>query len=758
MANLAWLRIPAEMRGLRQWAVSTLKPTGDGKVDKAPRHPVTHILADSTNPATWGTFEEAMNSGMPAIGFMLATSDPFVVIDLDVKDATNAPNDPQRWTTPEQVERHRKIYGALDSYSELSQSGRGCHIILRGHIGGGMNRDAVEIYDQERYIICTGNITRDSPVRAHDELLARLVEEMGGVRQEHDLPESAAERYTDAEILDKASHAKNGEKFKELYFKAPGPNDDWSQRDASLAQIIAFYTRNHEQALRLFRGSALYRPNAKGKSPQHYEEYYLLGRTFARAWRAEQARDANVEHGRQLAAAAMTKPASSVTKVPDFPPGLIGKVADYIYRAAPRPVKEIALAGALAFAAGLMGRQYNVGGTGLNLYVVLLAETGRGKESAPSGIEALVKAVRSNMPAVDIFIGPGALGSGQALIRALDKNPAQVSMLSEFGHMLRAITDKRASALDVKMRQVLLSLFSKSGKGQMLRGTAYSDTDKNTKDIESPAFSFLGDTTPEAYYSCFTSGMVGEGLLPRFLSITYDGPRVPPNETPWSAPSAELVEHLGSVVAAVIQMQHNNTWVDVGFSVEAKNLDRQFDQYCDDRINEPGVGAMAEVWNRAHLKMRRVAALLAVGRNHLAPLISVEDVEWAIQVVRADIETLESTVSTGDVGEGEARKAPAVVKAIKDYLQMPVDKREKTYKVPKALLGEPLIPYGYFRRRFKQHSSFLQDPRGLAFAIKAALQDAVDMGLLQKLSDEQKALKVGARCEGDVYCLGENFE
>lgn len=761
MAKLDWLRLPAEMRQRKQWAVATLSPIpGEAdKVDKIPRHPVSRLKADSTDPNTWGTFEEAVNSGCAGIGFMLTADDPFVVIDLDDKGDL----------TEEQRARHRKIYEAFDSYAELSQSGKGVHIILRGHVGGGLNRDRVEIYDQERFIICTGNIIRNQEVRDHRELIDRLVHEMGGVTQTgtQDLPESSPERMSDDEVIAKAETARNGEKFKDLFYRKPAPGEDWSHRDASLAQIIAFYTRNHDQALRIFRRSALYRPHDKGKNPQHYESYYLLGKTFARAWRAEIVRDADLDHGKRLvtgllaprsSAAPEAPPVRSVSPVPEFPEGLVGKVAHYILRSAQRPVHEIALAGGLAFVAGLCARQYNVSNTGLNLYIVLLAETGRGKEAAASGIETLVNTLRTKVPSIETFMGPGGYASGQALVRALDSNPCLFSTLGEFGHMLRTITDKRASASDVKLRQVLLNLFSKSGKNQKLRATAYSDTDKNTQDVEAPAFTFLGDTTPEAYYASFSSGLIGEGLLPRFLTITYDGPRVPTNEAPRIDVPPDLGDHLASLVTSVLNLQQTNNFVDVGLTPEAGTLDKEFDQYCDARINEPGANAMAEVWNRAHLKMRRVAAVLAVGRNHMAPQIGLNDVDWAIRLIKADIENMAAKVESGDVGDGESRRAPAVELAIRDFIKMPTSKKASTYKVPQAIVNEPIIPYGYFRRRFKHHQSFQSDPRGMVQAIKSAVADAVELGLLQKLSQEQIILKVGPRADGDYYAIGPNFE
>ena len=69
------------------------------------------------------------------------------------------------------------------------------------------------------------------------------------------------------------------------------------------------------------------------------------------------------------------KPSKDVYSVP---PGLVGEIAQFIYAQAPRPVPEISLAGALGMIAGIVGRAYNISGTGLNQYTLLLAPTGTG--------------------------------------------------------------------------------------------------------------------------------------------------------------------------------------------------------------------------------------------------------------------------------------------------------------------------------------------------------------------------------------------
>src|SRR5690606_12071521 len=50
----------------------------------------------------------------------------------------------------------------------------------------------------------------------------------------------------------------------------------------------------------------------------------------------------------------------------ELPPGLVGEIAQYIYQSSIRPVPEISLAAAIALVSGIIGRSYNISGTGLN--------------------------------------------------------------------------------------------------------------------------------------------------------------------------------------------------------------------------------------------------------------------------------------------------------------------------------------------------------------------------------------------------------
>lgn len=157
--------LPAELRACRQWVRYRLTdPDARGKRSKKPWHPTEDRPASSTDPATWGGFEDALDHagrhGTHGLGFVFSAADPFVGIDLD------GCFDPATYRlTPDAA----ALVEALDSYAEVSPSGTGVHVIGRGALpGSGKKSDRVEVYDRGRFFCVTGACLNDPPLPVRD--------------------------------------------------------------------------------------------------------------------------------------------------------------------------------------------------------------------------------------------------------------------------------------------------------------------------------------------------------------------------------------------------------------------------------------------------------------------------------------------------------------------------------------------------------------------------------------------------------------
>lgn len=740
--------IPHEMRIYPQWVVWRYEDTDSKKPTKVPYSAKTGHLASVTDPNTWAGFDEcvnAMSSGWYAgIGFVLTENDPYSFIDLDDTKGDQTA-----------LDRQIKIFNEFDSYAERSPSGSGLHIIVKGALPSGRRRSHIEIYSSARYMTMTGDIYRNAPIREYNELLNILWSQMGSGSVAAAVYAGLAEaKESDEEIVARATAAANGKKFADLY---AGNWQDYyqsqSEADFALVDIVAFYSQNRAQISRIFRASGL---GQREKAKRNDYVSYMLNKCFDRMLppvdidglrnqlnaaieakqREEQAQAMAPKIAPEVRQVEMPKPKSDVYSVP---PGLVGEVAQFIYAQAPRPVAEIALAGAIGLIAGIVGRAYNISGTGLNQYMLLLAPTGTGKEAIASGIDKLMAQVIRTVPAASDFIGPGEIASSQAVIKYMSRGPTSFSSLvGEFGIYMQQMASVNAPPHLAGLRRFLLDAYNKSGEGKVLRPSIYSDREKNTTAVQSPAFSLIGESTPEKFYEGLHEGLISEGLLPRFTMIEYRGSRPALNPTHLQAvPSFELVDRLSTICAHALMLNSQNKAIHVQQEPNAKSQFDNFDVFCDEQINSSDREVRRHLWNRAHIKALKLAAIVAVGCNPYDPLITPDVASWAINLVIADAKNLLGRFEAGEIGvdNDETKQLANVCKVIKDYVVGSWPEVSK-YAGEGAgnLHSNRIIPYSYVQRRLVAVAVFRKDRIGSTGAIKRALKTLCERGDLQEVS------------------------
>lgn len=433
------------------------------------------------------------------------------------------------------------------------------------------------------------------------------------------------------------------------------------------------------------------------------------------------------------------------------PPGLLGAVAQFIFGAAPRPVPEIALAGAVGLLAGIVGRAYNVNGLGLNLYVLLLALTGSGKESISSGITALMRAVRQTVPASVDFLGPAAIASPQALAKHLANSavPSFVSILGEFGLTMQQMANPKAPAHLMGLRQILLDLYGKSGRNGELRPSIYSDKEKNTKAVQSPAFSIIGESTPESFYEGASERVITDGLLPRFTMIEYRGKRPPLQTNRNEFPPQELIESMATLCAHALLLNSQGQVLDVAVSELAQVMFDEFDTECDANINGAKNEVTRHLWNRAHIKSLKLAALVAVGCNPFNPNIAPEIAAWAILIEKTNVRNLMSRFEDGEVGDqanSETAQQSKVRRAIAEWMTKSWEELSR-YKVGNAAMrNDYVIPYSFISKRLTNDVAFKKDG-GATQKVKRAIDELIKCGELGRITPKDGATKYNTRME-----------
>ena len=257
------MRIPDELKNLPRWVCCT--------ADKLPIDPKTGKAAASTDPMTWADYATAAAAAAPlgcrGIGFVLGDGIAGIDIDHCIDPATGVVD-----------ERALAIMDAMQSYTELSPSGTGLHILFYGRKPGPACRRALgdgvglEMYDGGRYFTVTGRSWQDPPLPLAD----RTAEAAEVYRKYLEKPKPAAPTaaqatpvqprqagaQSDTDILEKAKQAKGGDKLAALLA------GDWqayaashSEADLALCNLLAFWLGADKRRMdAAFRASGLYRP------------------------------------------------------------------------------------------------------------------------------------------------------------------------------------------------------------------------------------------------------------------------------------------------------------------------------------------------------------------------------------------------------------------------------------------------------------------------------------------------------------------
>ncbi|RQG89522.1 hypothetical protein EA473_21900 [Natrarchaeobius chitinivorans] len=218
---------------------------------------------------TWTSLERALEyvatGAADGVGFVFTATDPLVGVDLD--DC----RDPE---AGEPLEPASSIIEQLDSFTEVSPSGTGYHVLLEGDLPDGRNRHgSIEMYDQARFFTVTADHVDGTPTsinerqealeEVHEEFVASEESGTAGTVDDESPNTEARDQpleLEDEDLLEKARSASNGEKFDRLWRGSTAGYDSQSEADMALCCLLAFWTGgDHARMDRLFRQSGLSR-------------------------------------------------------------------------------------------------------------------------------------------------------------------------------------------------------------------------------------------------------------------------------------------------------------------------------------------------------------------------------------------------------------------------------------------------------------------------------------------------------------------
>lgn len=644
----------AELTAIPHWVAWKLDyGRGGEKPTKVPVSPRTGFNASSTNPQSWGTYQEACErakrSRLEGVGFVLTEEDDFTGIDLDACYDL----DLDLWS-----EIARTVIGFGETYAETSPSGTGLRLWVRGRIEKSIKAPGIELYTSKRYLTVTGWHVAGTPgnINPAPKTLAYLQSMMPAkeapspfrpsIQPSHGLSPYVAQAL--ANECARLAGAPDG-----------AVNNTANEAAFNIGQLVP-HGLSEGEALAALEDAA----RAAGATASRY---WGPNGTIARGLRAgmekpreipeREERDIDHEGIRAILRHAdgtyttedgeiieARGPAIASSVPPEFTsaPGLVGEIARWIVATAERPQPLLAIGAALSIVGTVAGGKY-CGPTrsATHLYILTIAPTGAGKDTPLKAIRRLLDAAK-----MQDLVGPDEFTSMPAVNALLQRTPVTVCPMDEFGSFLKRINSKKAQGFEAATSKVFRTAW----------GCSFSDmvTPEYAKcasvRISNPGMSIVGATTAEEFYQSIAAGDSANGVLNRFLLLetSQRPPRRKPELNPYSPPQRIIndltaIHKAGAAVPGeghgLPEFEGINA-VPVLWGPEAETIyegliakiEAKADQE-DPHINFYGRTAEMAV---------RIATILAIGRKPGTRNLTLlaEDMDWAARLAWWSAETM----------------------------------------------------------------------------------------------------------------------
>jgi hypothetical protein len=224
-----------QLKAYDQWVSWKEVSDKKGKIRKIPFGVMVETCASVTDPKTWGKYQD-FSSKTKKRGFVLTANDPFVVIDLDhcIKHF-----DSHDWKLSDYA---TKIVFYLRSYTEISPSGTGVHIWMKGELPAAIKKAEFEIYSDKRYITVTENPLMNWDVELRQGQITAIWEKHGHALRDdvygfdHAVPAMCTDKLR--EQYRQSNCFRNAWNYNLCFVKAEG-TPDYSAYDFEIARLLS---------------------------------------------------------------------------------------------------------------------------------------------------------------------------------------------------------------------------------------------------------------------------------------------------------------------------------------------------------------------------------------------------------------------------------------------------------------------------------------------------------------------------------------
>lgn len=381
-----------------------------------------------------------------------------------------------------------------------------------------------------------------------------------------------------------------------------------------------------------------------------------------------------------------------------WPPLMMGDLAKSVYKFQRYQDQTLAVMTAFCLVAGVSARRHNINDLGLAIYVTILADTGRGKDSIAKFINrTLIKASSLNGSK---HIGAKGFTGAKALMLSLKENPCQVSVITEAAFNLR-----NRSGSPESLRKTILDVYTKTGQYDVAIGESYSEEKSSIPSVHAPNFTMINESTPKLFLEAMLANDGAEaGDYGRMFIF-----RIPSNK-PYENENQEYKVPKRVLKRLTKLIEHNNA-IEKDAEPKATMIDRpedyiEFSRHCTDEENKAGPSdrMKSALYSRANEKRLRLIGLMCALENIKVP--TSEIIKWATATIEHQADGL-SKFSAGVSDDSIELAIGTIGKIMYEAIH---DKRNNSrVKDGLNLRKNKIVSHGVIHKRCAKSLSHLDD-------------------------------------------------
>ena len=676
--------IPDELKKCKQWILWRFEKGANGRMTKVPYSPAGHKTG--SQEAQWNIedlYKHVKDGNFSGLGFSFKESDRYIGIDYDSeKDSEGNVVKPVLDDNKEIIDPVIAAEVAtIASYTEISPSGNGIHIICKGNKlaawKAGTNKPIGELYFSGRFFTVTGKLYKGSP-KSVTEIDAEKLKEIYFRLNPEDLkPKRNPFQYareaswlSEDEIRQKLM---NDPKSRDLFIGNITGYKSHSEADEALCCKIAFFTKSSPDINNIFCASGLYREDKWGKRPEYaartieaalslvteqYSKNYVsprvakeikIGEEIFKSISGNSAPD-------EIKEVKISTPAHLLDV-----PGVLGKVVDYYEATAPKSQPQFAVQAALALGSVVLGRRWKTDWNNFSsLYFINVGVSSAGKEHAGTVLTELLTAGDCAE-----LIGTSKYSSGSAVYSELREVPTHIGIIDEFGKLLEG-TKKANNSYGTDALSVMMQMWGRCGGVAKIPALSTLGATQKQKEamrvnrtITHPALSIIAMTTPSTFYSAISIENITSGFIPRFVIVESEIGRQKTRKRKDVEVDDSVIHWIYRCVRAhsgegnLSDLEGAEIAPDpviVHITPEAEKLFSEFEEKLIKHENALDMYNIAEVLGRTNEIAMRISLIVAVSCNSFEVL--EEHAKWAIDYInyysQQTVDRIKSRVANSD--------------------------------------------------------------------------------------------------------------